>query len=96
MPRCRDLVILVVTTDGQTDRQTDYFTPAHARGVIKLVSRATPPMGMEPVSISRFLYTQCHSYYVCIFIHSIEGNFVGEASLVDLSAAEKQPGTVIR
>ena len=28
VPRCRDLVILVVTTD----RQTDYFTPAHAHG----------------------------------------------------------------
>ena len=41
VPRCRDVVIFVVTTDGQTDRrtdgqmdrQTDYFTPAHARGV---------------------------------------------------------------
>ena len=32
MPRCRDLAIFVVTTDGQTDRQIDYFTPAHARG----------------------------------------------------------------
>ena len=30
VPRCRDLAIFVVTTDGQTD---DYFTPAHARGV---------------------------------------------------------------
>ena len=33
MPRCRDLAIFVVTT---TDRQTDYFTPAHAGGVITL------------------------------------------------------------
>ena len=31
VPRCRDLVIFVVTTDRRTDRQTDYFTPAHAR-----------------------------------------------------------------
>ena len=31
---CRDLAILVVTDDRQTDRQTDYFTTAHARGVI--------------------------------------------------------------
>ena len=34
VPRCRDLAIFVVTTDGQMDRQTDYFTPAHAHGVI--------------------------------------------------------------
>ena len=38
MPRCRNLAIFVVTTDGQIDRQTDtqtdYFTPAHVRGVI--------------------------------------------------------------
>ena len=30
VPRSRDLAIFVVTTDGQTD----YFTPAHAGGVI--------------------------------------------------------------
>ena len=35
MPRCRDLAIFVVTT---TDRQTDYFTPAHARRVIMVTT----------------------------------------------------------
>ena len=30
VPRCRDKAIFVVTTD----RQTDYFAPAYARGVI--------------------------------------------------------------
>ena len=34
MPRSRDLAIFVVTTDGQMDRQTDYFTPTHVCGVI--------------------------------------------------------------
>ena len=34
MPTCQDLVIFVVTTDRQTDRQTDYFTPVHACRVI--------------------------------------------------------------
>ena len=34
MPRSQDLEIFVMTTDGQTDRQTDYFTFAHACGVI--------------------------------------------------------------
>ena len=52
-------------------------------------------MGMEPVSMSRFLYTLCHSYYVCIFIHSIEGNFIGEAGHAALSAAKEQSGTEI-
>ena len=36
MPRSRDLVIFMVTTEGQTDRQTNYFTPAHARGGTKM------------------------------------------------------------
>ena len=35
MPRSRDLVIFVVTK--QTDRQTNYFTPAHTHGVIMIV-----------------------------------------------------------
>ena len=33
MPRCRDMAIFMVTT---TDRQTDYFTPVHPRGVTTL------------------------------------------------------------
>ena len=33
VPRCRDLAIFGVTTDVQTDRQTDYLTPAHTRRV---------------------------------------------------------------
>ena len=40
MPRCRDLAIFVVTTDRRTDGRTDNFTPAHARGVINMISRA--------------------------------------------------------
>ena len=36
MPRSRDLAIFMVTTEGQTDRQTDYFTPAHVRRVTVL------------------------------------------------------------
>ena len=36
VPRCQDLAIFVVTTDGQMDRQTNYFTLAHACGVIIL------------------------------------------------------------
>ena len=35
--RCLDLAI---TTDGQTDRQNDYFTPVHVRGVINVNSIA--------------------------------------------------------
>ena len=35
MPRSRDLAIFVVITERQTDRQTDYFTPVHARGVTR-------------------------------------------------------------
>ena len=38
VPRCRDLAISVVTTD----RLTDYFTPAHARGVITASSESEP------------------------------------------------------
>ena len=34
VPRCRDLAIFMVTT---TDRQTDYFTPAHVCGVITVM-----------------------------------------------------------
>ena len=33
-PRFRDLAIFVVTTDRQTDRQTDCIAPANAHGVI--------------------------------------------------------------
>ena len=32
IPRCRDLVVFVVTTT--TDRQTDYFIPGHARSPV--------------------------------------------------------------
>ena len=34
VPRCRDLAIFVVTTDGQTDRWTDKPITLHERGVI--------------------------------------------------------------
>ena len=34
MHRCRDLVIFVAMT---TDRQTDYFIPVHAHGVINVL-----------------------------------------------------------
>ena len=37
MSRCRDLAIFVVTTTIDTDRQTEYFTPVHVRGVIIIV-----------------------------------------------------------
>jgi hypothetical protein len=39
MPRCSDLAIFVMKDrqmDGQMDK-TNYFTPAHARGVIKII-----------------------------------------------------------
>ena len=42
-PRFQDLAIFVV----MTDRQTDYFTPAHARGVIKLQIKPCLPYTMK-------------------------------------------------
>ena len=61
-PRFRDLAIFVVTTD----RQTDYFTPAHARGVINLcVSRINAMQGLASLCEPAFtlLYTFYHSTF---------------------------------
>ena len=41
VPKYQDLAISVVTTDRQIDEQTDYFTPAHAHGVITWIMESS-------------------------------------------------------
>ena len=59
-------MIFVVTTDGQMDRQTDYFTPAHARGIINITQASHrdtyhTPTNTEPPThlLSQDLTNQC-------------------------------------
>ena len=55
-PRFRDLAIFVVTTD----RQTDYFTPAHARGVMIIIHICTHTTPLEFIAIA-LVYTVNYS-----------------------------------
>ena len=67
MPRYRDLAIFVVTTTT-TDRQTDYFTPAHACRVISMYTKS-----QIGISTQNGIQTQVPTslvilYKICVYI----------------------------
>ena len=61
VPRCRDMAIFVVTTD----RQTDYFTPVHARGVI-MTEGQTKLEKFTPSICSQGQLNQTLFFQICI------------------------------